>query len=357
MINILKDLTVNSMIGMLPSVVNYNNESIRGDFDYIFDYDKGCYYHDLINPTGIVKAHWGEFVNLTVDTIRVKDPSTLFNSTFKNISHNLWADRFVNPDNISDSDKEKYAHDIASIKGLEERLHALENAVNEYKSIYKLLTTTNIDDNVYPNSGQWTTPEFNEGENSSNALNPEQREPSDVSIHGQLGNDSSLIGPSDSIYGSNIYGASRTISNDKEYVMENGNATEYTYPKSLMTEPQSTIKKESRYQGDYRDLQACKTYHYIDINKTDIDYILIKNNCQYALNNAKTGHTVYLILDAQNSDQEFIIKLTGCSNEHMHINPNTEDTEIPLVCFKNDRTLGSCWKLQEGYESSDIEIK
>lgn len=362
MINILKDLTINSMIGMLPSVINYNNNSIKSDFDYIFDYDRGCYYHDLINPTGIVKSHWGEFVNLTVDTIRIKDPSTLFNSSFKNIQHNSWAGRFSDPSVISESDQEKYAHDIKSIKGLEERLNDLSTAIEEYRQIYKMLTATNINNEIYSGSGTveeirasstLETAEQTRINNPSNSQNLTREDNTEYS-------DSALVTENTE----SLYGSSRSVNMpeyNKQYIKINGNPTEYTYPKSLMTESQSVMKKEAKYNGDYRDLQACKLYHYIDIQKTDISYVLIKNNCQYALNNAKIGQVVYLIPDRQdklNPDQEFIIKLKGCFDEHLYIKANIPpEEEIPLICFKNDRNLGSCWKLQDGYESSYIEIK
>ena len=115
MITNLKDLTINSFIGTLPEIINYNNQSIKDSFSYIFDVSRGCYTHDLINPTGQVKAHWGEFVNITTETLQIKDASSLFNNAFKGISHNQWSGRFMDS---SVKWNENYCHNIEAFQGL-----------------------------------------------------------------------------------------------------------------------------------------------------------------------------------------------------------------------------------------------
>lgn len=371
MITALKNITVNSMIGMLPSVINYNNQSIENDFAYIFDYDKGCYIHDLINPKGLVKAHWGEFVNLTIDTLRIKDPSSLFNSTFKGISHNQWTERFVNEDILTDEDKEKYCHDIASIKGLEERLKELEDKITEFGEIYKRLTTTDTFDNVWEAygsqeaSGPWTvgptsqenssedSSENNSGSNSDN-LNPGSN---------NSGNPST---PSEEI-DSERFGLPKTVKRNikkstvnKNIVNEKGNETEYTYPKSLFTESKAVMKKQSLYPGDYRDLQACKTYHYIDTKKGSVEFVKISNDYQYAFNNAEVNQEIYLLCrKVNNNSDDFIIKLNGCLDKHLHISSQIpSEQSVKLICYKVDRSLGACWKLEPDEMSSlPVEIK
>lgn len=379
MITALKNITVNSMIGMLPSVINYNNQSIESDFAYIFDYDKGCYIHDLINPKGLVKAHWGEFVNLTIDTLRIKDPSSLFNSTFKGISHNQWTERFVNEDILTEDDKEKYCHDIASIKGLEERLQELENKIAEFGEIYKRLTATDPFDNVWgaygsqEASGPWTvgptSQENSTEEPSENNTDPQEERPSNGDNQGSR-TDSDTLNTEETEPAGERFGASSPTKSvkrnkkksaaNKNIVNEKGNETEYTYPKSLLTESKAVIKKQSLYPGDYRDLQACKTYHYIDTKKGDVEFVKISNTYQYAFNNAEINQEIYLLCrKANNNDSDFVIKLDGCLDKHLYISSHIQpEQSVKLICYKVDRSLGACWKLDpDEIESLPIEIK
>ena len=375
MITALKNITVNSMIGMLPSVINYNNQSIETDFGYIFDYDKGCYTHDLINPKGLVKAHWGEFVNLTIDTLRIKDPSSLFNSTFKGISHNQWTERFVNEDALTEDDKEKYCHDIASIKGLEERLKELENKIAEFGEIYKRLTATDPFDNVWEAygsqeaSGPWTigtTSQEDSTEDASTNSGSENFRPHDENLDPtELNLDSSTSETAGERLGAAIPKKTvtrnkRKSESNKNVVNEKGNETEYTYPKSLLTESKAVIKKQSLYPGDYRDLQACKIYHYIDTKKGNVEFVKISNAYQYAFNNAEINQEIYLLCrKADNNDSDFIIKLDGCLDKHLYISSTIQpEQSVKLICYKVDRALGSCWKLDpDEAESLPIEIK
>ena len=58
---------------MLPEVINHNNEAIESEFNWIYDSSTNRLTKSVYAPTGSVKAHFGEFVNLAAEYITVKN--------------------------------------------------------------------------------------------------------------------------------------------------------------------------------------------------------------------------------------------------------------------------------------------
>lgn len=128
MINYLKNIKKATLIGQLPDIVNSNNESIRKEFDWYFDSSLNRLKRSVYAPTGSVKAHFGEFVNLSCEYLTIKNEESIKNSiqsavklvisdsfdpsTKQLTDHNILNNRFV------DSQYEgttEYVHDAASI--------------------------------------------------------------------------------------------------------------------------------------------------------------------------------------------------------------------------------------------------
>jgi len=61
----------------LPDIINSNNESIRNEFNWIFDSSLNRLTKSIYAPTGSVKAHFGEFVNLACEYVTVKNVDSL----------------------------------------------------------------------------------------------------------------------------------------------------------------------------------------------------------------------------------------------------------------------------------------
>lgn len=57
MINFLKDISINTFIGQLPDVINYNNSAIDKEFEYIFDASSNRLIKSVYAPAGSVEAH------------------------------------------------------------------------------------------------------------------------------------------------------------------------------------------------------------------------------------------------------------------------------------------------------------
>ena len=80
MINYLKDCWKTTLIGQLPDIINSNNESIRNEFNWIYDSSLNRLTKSVYAPTGSVKSHFGEFVNLACEYITIKNIDSLKNS-------------------------------------------------------------------------------------------------------------------------------------------------------------------------------------------------------------------------------------------------------------------------------------
>lgn len=118
------DVNINSLIGDLPTVINYNNEVTRKEFDNIFDSSNNFLKKSLVANDGRVKAHWGDFINLKCEdlvvnnTISGKGIENLIDSklgssmSHKNLKHRFSWDPNTNP---TDSSLISFAHDTKMI--------------------------------------------------------------------------------------------------------------------------------------------------------------------------------------------------------------------------------------------------
>ena len=127
MINYLKNIKKETLIGQLPDIINSNNESIRNEFNWIFDSSLNRLTKSVYAPTGSVKAHFGEFTNLACEDFTIKNVDSLkpsiqsavetiiadsFDSSTKQLTnHNILNHRFIN----SEFEESNYMHDADSI--------------------------------------------------------------------------------------------------------------------------------------------------------------------------------------------------------------------------------------------------
>lgn len=128
MINYLKDIKKETLIGQLPDVINNNNDSIRKEFNWMFDSSLNRLTKSVYAPTGSVKAHFGEFVNLSCEYLTIKNEESIKNSIQSTVNlviadsfdpstkqltnHNILNHRFVDSQYEGATD---YTHDAASI--------------------------------------------------------------------------------------------------------------------------------------------------------------------------------------------------------------------------------------------------
>jgi len=132
------DVNINSLIGDLPTVINYNNEVSTKEFDNIFDSSSNFLKKSLVCNNGRVKAHWGEFINLKCDDLVVnnsvsgKGIEDLIDSKLgSSMSHKILKHRFSwDPNNNpTDSSLISYAHDT---KMIVTDFSSVEKTIGEY---------------------------------------------------------------------------------------------------------------------------------------------------------------------------------------------------------------------------------
>lgn len=150
MINKLIDISMSLPISMLPSVINKNNDNIQKEFNKLYDDKLNRLLISLYNPTGSVIANTGEFKNIQVDNLTIKDTSSLYGSikdAIQHVQHNVIGNRFSTPEN-----EQKYislkniSHDAGSIvykeNTVENILTQLLNDVSTLKNNYNELHTS-----------------------------------------------------------------------------------------------------------------------------------------------------------------------------------------------------------------------
>lgn len=118
------DVNLNSLIGDLPGVINFNNNVAKKEFEYMFDSSSNVLTRSLVAEDGRVKAHWGDFINLkcqdmVIDgTISGNAITELIEGGLQtNISHRNLKNRFSwDPNNYpTDSSLGTYSHDTEMI--------------------------------------------------------------------------------------------------------------------------------------------------------------------------------------------------------------------------------------------------
>lgn len=96
MINYLQGCFNNTPIGMLPTIINHNNQAIEDEFNWIFDSSLNRLTKSVYVPTGSVTAHNGEFINLQTEFITVKNIDSLVQNVMPKILESIDDDKLTN---------------------------------------------------------------------------------------------------------------------------------------------------------------------------------------------------------------------------------------------------------------------
>lgn len=143
MVNFLKDVSLDTFLAELPSIINFNNNSLKNEFEILYDSSEGRLIKSVYVPNGTVQSHWGRFANLETDYIKVNNADSI-SQTVQNasIAHNLLSHRFRDDwivNSSVDTFDYSYCHDPgvissgvttnSNILSLEDRLRAIESAV------------------------------------------------------------------------------------------------------------------------------------------------------------------------------------------------------------------------------------
>lgn len=152
MIHYLQNCQSSTPIGMLPNIINHNNQAIQQEFNWIFDTSLNRLTKSVYAPTGSVKSHFGEFVNLSVEYITIKNidsvKATLDQAVTEILvdkveSHNILKDRFT-PVDASIFIDTQYCHDAGVIAYDSSR--SIKTVISSQSE--KILTNSNAIQNV-----------------------------------------------------------------------------------------------------------------------------------------------------------------------------------------------------------------
>jgi len=109
---------------MLPDILNHNNEAIKKEFDNIYDTSLDRLNKSVYAPMGSVKAHFGEFVNLSAEYITLKNVDSLKYSIKQAVvdivsdeidEHNTLRGRFVDSGNERAYHGTAICHDASAV--------------------------------------------------------------------------------------------------------------------------------------------------------------------------------------------------------------------------------------------------
>ena len=173
--NKLTDVSIKTMVGQLPKIITQNNESIRNEFDHIYDSSLDTLILPKINASQTVQAWTGLFRNLQTENLDVSSLDSK-ERIVSGVSHDKLTNRYMAvtedgfgpiPADSIPSEMAQYAHNAGSIcvtvnlnnggvKPLTEILNNLINDVSTLKQYMDNGSSFNISstDHIYGASNE-----------------------------------------------------------------------------------------------------------------------------------------------------------------------------------------------------------
>lgn len=362
----LRDISLSTQIALLPNIINSNNRIITSEFDNIFDASNNVLIKSVDASAGRVRAHWGQFVNIEVERINIKDVSSSFGDILKNVNHNSLGKRMFNDflpeERLTD---DYYAHDINMIKGLPKTL-AIMNA--SIATLWKSLSVKK------PNGGQYNDSltgtvldasiKYSGPEWESDPDNPDYQFPvvdasltnlSYASVNNiqtraaKLGIEPSVL---ESIEQTGTYSFEKKV--DSEYVkVFQSDVVKYSYPLNYYGMSFSELEKKVNVESELWDIKNNQKYNYVQCIS---NYVKIDNSKPFSLSLSNVGVVINILLDKPKDDKDYIIKLNSHPYEHIHIKAKDyRTTKIKLICVSLSDDYGPVFEVYE--YSGNIEIK
>lgn len=348
----LRDISIYTQIGLLPNIINANNRIIANEFDNIFDASNNTLIKSVDASKGKVTAHWGEFVNLSVDRLTVKDTSSSFSNILENVNHNSLGKRFFSdflPEERATDDY--YAHDINMIKGLAKSLATINASLATLWESLSIkapnggqyndsLTGTVLDASAkYSSSDYQSSSEYYYPVDSSTVYSYGASSPSLAVRAMQFGIDPSTL---EEIENAGSYSFSKLI--DNEYVnVFSSDVVKYSYPAEYYGYSLQTLKKKVSVLSDIYDIREGMKYNYVNVVS---NYVKIDNTKPFSLSLSHVGEVVNLLLDKKDESNDFIVKLSSHPYEHLHIKASDWRTaKVELICVSISNDYGPVFDL------------
>lgn len=284
----LHDISIRTMIGQLPKIINDNNTKICDYIDKIYDSSSECITKNVDNVSdnkSYIKSNLGQFKKLIVEE---------FNA--KNINHDILNGRYLYNDNstgleiIPDSsipeDMNKYAHNSGAIgvmlgdgtvQSLADTLEQIINSVDKLK------------------------------EQFSNSYSKDE---------GYIG----------------LYGASNNTNNQSV-----NNSNSFTFDQSLLFATKLQLKRMNLPQYQYNDITQGFIYTYYDYANT----VTINDENTSSIKGIP-GSIVKLRFNDTKSKGFYRVILSREEKKFLRISKD-ELNRITLKCISNDEQFGASW--------------
>ena len=311
MINYLYDVSGNLPIAMLPSVINHNNNAINEQFDWIFDSSNNRLTKSVYAPTGSVKSHFGEFVNLSVEYINIKNIDSLSDSIADSISNLKVSHKNLTDTGVDGLDglDSKYLHDAS---------HIYCSCFNNSVEYALTILNSKIEDL------------------STNLSN--------------INNNMSMSIPSNDFNNkdSMVYAASVV---NTEYDTQQENKEPITYSKSLLYATPLQLKRQKLPKLHYNDIINGKLYTYYTITTNNVS---IDNKNIAAIENSQVGQIINIKFN-NITNKDFKILLNRVTNTYLKMSINPLNI-LQLKCISADTINGDKWELYNYCVTSPNDI-
>lgn len=299
----LNDISIRTMIGQLPKIINENNQSISDYMDNIYDDNNQCIKVNIDNlddQKSYVKSHTGYFTNVVAENFQINDTKSLEKlirsggSNNEGINHDALNGRYLYNDggllktvpyDKINSDMNKYAHNSGAI-GVELGNGTVQSLADTLEQIISSVDSLK--------------------KQFSNSYSDEQ---------GYIG----------------LYGASKSSEQSLNEPQS------FTFDQSLLFATNLQLKRMNLPHYQYNDIKGGFQYTYYDYANT-----VTINDEHTASINGIPGSIVKLRFNDNKSKAFYRVILSREEKKFLRISKD-ELNRITLKCISNNDEFGSSW--------------
>lgn len=336
-----RELSIRTMIGQLPGIINENNNIIKKQFDDIYDSSNGVLMKS-VNTTlngqsgDYVKSHLGEFTNLVTDNIIITSNNN--SNETKWLSHQMLNGRYgvsnsslnngsVSLINSTSSDvlNKNYCHNAHAIGvKFQNNVYPLSYVLDSIINKLGILPGLNGEENLKVQTWTETYNEYVLDENGEKIPiewdeygNPTKYQTQAVQKNRKT----------------TRYGAVNPQSNVDNLKEPNS----FTFDKNLLFASKVQLKRMNLPEYQYNDITSGQLYTYYDYAP-----IVTINDENISSISGETGYTIKIKFNDKSKKAFYRIILSRKDKTTLRISKD-ELVRLTLICIDNDEKYGTSW--------------
>lgn len=289
------DVSIRTMIGQLPKIINDNNKNISEYIDNFYD-NTQQYITSSVKATGaqnFIESNKGKFTNIQTDTIAIDDVRSKENIV-KGVEHNKLSNRYLDNDNnpiiTPSSELNTFCHNANAI-GIE-----IDGNV---ESVYSILT--DLINDVKSLKGY--QPVSDDEPDSHNLTTEDSQEP--------------------------VYGVAR--------ITQLQEPNSFTFDQSILFANKTQIKRLNLPQYQYDDITSGFIYTYYDYAR-----VLTINDEHTASIKGLPGSVITIKFNDTKKKGFYRILLSRQEKKYLRISKD-ELVRLSLVCVDSNDQYGTSW--------------